>query len=106
MSVDLTEPDSWAKRYGDRQGEPLTKFEEMMEEIVRNAAATHRPTGQLLTADQAAKLLSVPPSWVLAQARANRIPHIRLSRYVRFRRADLDEFIESRRVNASKREQP
>lgn len=42
----------------------------------------------LLTAEQAAELLSVPPSWVLAEARADRIPHVRLGRYVRF---DADE---------------
>ena len=29
----------------------------------------------LLTAAEAAALLSVPKSWVLAEARANRIPH-------------------------------
>jgi excisionase family DNA binding protein len=42
----------------------------------------------LLTAEQAAKLLAVPRSWVLAEARADRIPHVRLGRYVRF---DADE---------------
>jgi excisionase family DNA binding protein len=42
----------------------------------------------LLDAGQAAKLLNVPASWVLAEARADRIPHIRLGRYVRF---DADE---------------
>ena len=38
----------------------------------------------LVTAEQAAALLSVPKSWVLAEARADRIPHLRLGRYVRF----------------------
>lgn len=45
-------------------------------------------TGPLLDAKGAAELLNVPASWVLAEARANRIPHIRLGRYVRF---DADE---------------
>lgn len=43
--------------------------------------ATHAP---LLDAKQAGALLGVPASWVLAEARADRIPHIRLRRYVRF----------------------
>jgi excisionase family DNA binding protein len=44
----------------------------------------------LLTAEQAAQLLAVPASWVLAEARADRIPHVRLGRYVRF---DGDEIV-------------
>lgn len=46
----------------------------------------------LLTADEAAALLSVPKSWVLAQARANKIPHLRLGHYVRFQREALEEW--------------
>ena len=42
----------------------------------------------LLDAQQAAALLNVPASWVAAEARANRIPHVKLGRYVRF---DADE---------------
>jgi hypothetical protein len=38
----------------------------------------------LLDAAAAGDLLGVPASWVLAQARTNRIPHLRLGRYVRF----------------------
>jgi excisionase family DNA binding protein len=41
-------------------------------------------TGSLLDAKQAGALLNVPASWMLAEARAGRIPHIRLGRYVRF----------------------
>ena len=42
----------------------------------------------LLTADQAAELLNVPASWILAEARADRIPYVPLGRYRRF---DADE---------------
>lgn len=42
----------------------------------------------LLDAEAAAELLNVPKSWVLAEARGDRIPHVRLGRYVRF---DADE---------------
>lgn len=48
------------------------------------AVADQAPPAPLLTAEQAAEHLSVPASWVLAEARANRIPHLRLGRYVRF----------------------
>ena len=44
----------------------------------------------LLDAKQAGDLLNVPGSWVLAQARVNRIPHVRLGRYVRFDADELD----------------
>lgn len=44
----------------------------------------------LLDAAAAAELLDVPKSWVLEQARAERIPCIRLGRYVRF---DADELL-------------
>jgi excisionase family DNA binding protein len=42
----------------------------------------------LIDAQAAADLLGVPKSWVLAEARADRIPHVRLGRYVRF---EVDE---------------
>jgi excisionase family DNA binding protein len=44
----------------------------------------------LLDATEAGRLLSVPASWVLAEARANRIPHVRLGRYVRFSADELE----------------
>jgi excisionase family DNA binding protein len=54
-------------------------------------------TGALLDADGAAELLNVPASWVLAQARDDAIPHIRLGRYVRFDADDLREWAKERR---------
>jgi excisionase family DNA binding protein len=44
----------------------------------------------LLDADQAGAQLGVPGSWVRAEARADRIPHVRLGRYVRFDADELD----------------
>jgi excisionase family DNA binding protein len=44
----------------------------------------------LLDANQAAALLNVPASWVLSEARAERLPHVRLGRYVRFEEDALD----------------
>jgi excisionase family DNA binding protein len=37
-----------------------------------------------LTAQDVAEFLQVKMSWVYAEARANRIPHVRLGRYTRF----------------------
>jgi hypothetical protein len=52
-------------------------------------------TTQLLDAKAAGALLRVPPSWLLAQARRNVIPHVRLGKYVRFDPADLERFVQT-----------
>jgi len=54
-------------------------------------------TGELLTAEQASELLNVPKTWVLAEARADRIPHVRLGRYVRFEAKALEQWWAQRR---------
>jgi excisionase family DNA binding protein len=46
----------------------------------------------LLNAEQAGALLGVPATWVLAEARARRIPHVRLGHYVRFEAAALEHW--------------
>jgi len=50
----------------------------------------------LLDAAQAGELLGVPKSWVLAEARADRIPHVRLGRYVRFDPEQLERWWRAR----------
>jgi excisionase family DNA binding protein len=52
------------------------------------------PARDLLTAEEVASVLRVTPAWVYAQTRRRRIPHLRLGRYVRYRREALDEWIE------------
>jgi excisionase family DNA binding protein len=47
----------------------------------------------LLTASEVADYLRVKRSWVYAETRASRIPHIRLGRYVRYRRDALEQWI-------------
>lgn len=42
---------------------------------------------RLLTADDVADMLGVGRDWVYAEARAGRIPHVKLGRSVRFRAA-------------------
>jgi excisionase family DNA binding protein len=58
------------------------------------AHETADPARDLLTAEEVASLLRVTPAWVYAQTRRRRIPHLRLGRYVRYRREALDEWIE------------
>lgn len=53
--------------------------------------------GGLIDAQGAAELLGVPKSWVLAEARADRIPHVRLGRYVRFEPEELRAWWSKRR---------
>ena len=55
------------------------------------------PRMELLDAKGAAALLNVPATWVLAEARADRIPHVRLGRYVRFDAAELQTWAVGRR---------
>jgi excisionase family DNA binding protein len=57
----------------------------------------------LLDAEQAAELLNVPKSWVLAEARADRIPHVRLGKYVRFEADVLEEWWRSRASGPQRR---
>ncbi len=48
---------------------------------------------KLLTADEVAELLKVKTEWVWAQARAGRIPHVRLGRYRRFRESAIEAWL-------------
>ncbi len=63
-------------------------------------------TPPLLDTRQAAAILNVPPSWIAAEARAERIPHIRLGRYVRFNREELTAWCESRIVGPRAKRRP
>jgi excisionase family DNA binding protein len=58
----------------------------------------------LLTAEEVAALLRVTPAWVYAETRRQRIPHLRLGRYVRYRREALEAWM--KQVEASSSAQP
>ena len=49
--------------------------------------------GKLLTAEDVAERLGVGVKWVWAQARAGKIPHVKLGRYQRFRPETIDAWI-------------
>jgi excisionase family DNA binding protein len=55
--------------------------------------AASQPSGELLTAPEAAKILNVPESWVREQARLGELPSVRLGHYVRFRSDELRAFL-------------
>jgi excisionase family DNA binding protein len=48
----------------------------------------------LLTADEVAAILRVPRSWVYSHL--SDLPVIRLGRYVRFKRSEVERFLENR----------
>lgn len=54
----------------------------------------------LIDAKQASQLLGVPYTWLLAQARANKIPHHKLGHYVRFDPDDLKNWLREQRQGA------
>jgi excisionase family DNA binding protein len=62
----------------------------------QQASGEPEPRSGLIDATEAAVLLNVPDTWILAEARASRIPHVRLGRYVRFDRAVLRAWWRSR----------
>jgi hypothetical protein len=65
------------------------------------------PAPRSLDAEQAGQLLNVPASWMLAQARAGRVPHVRLGHYVRFDGDELLSWIEHRSIGPrARRERP
>ncbi len=52
---------------------------------------------RLLTAEQVAEMLAVKLSWVREATREGRLPHIALGRYRRYRRAEIEVFLEVQR---------
>ncbi len=58
---------------------------------------------KLLTVEDVAELLHVPPSWVYERTRqrsSNRLPGFRLGKYWRFRLTDLLQWLERQRAVA------
>jgi excisionase family DNA binding protein len=57
-------------------------------------AASGSAGAGLLRADEVAELLQVSCAWVYAETRKRRIPHLRLGRYVRYRRSAIEAWME------------
>ena len=54
---------------------------------------TTEPRTTLLTAQDVASLLAVKPSWVYARSRDGGIPTVKLGRYCRYRRDEIERWI-------------
>lgn len=63
----------------------------MIDELTQDPATS---SDALLTAAEVADVLRMTPSWVYAETRANRLPHLRLGRYVRYRRSAIVEWLD------------
>jgi len=50
----------------------------------------------LLTAAEAAQLLSVRPSWIYEAVRSGALPCLRIGRHIRFTRTMLEEWLQGR----------
>ena len=50
-------------------------------------------SGRLLTAEEAAELLGVKRSWIMDAARHDRIPYVKIGRYVRIDEDALRDWI-------------
>jgi excisionase family DNA binding protein len=54
----------------------------------------HPEDDPLLTAGEVASLMRVTTAWVYAESRRNTLPHVRLGRYVRFRRSAIERWLD------------
>ncbi len=60
-------------------------------------------TGRLLTVEEVAEMLRVPKSWVYGRTRkrgVERLPHLKLGKYLRFEEVAVREFLERQKVSA------
>jgi excisionase family DNA binding protein len=64
----------------------------------QDIAARHDHVGPspLLEAEDVARYIGMTADWVYREVRAGRMPHIRLGRYVRFRRESIDAWLVAR----------
>ncbi len=63
-------------------------------------------TDRLLEAREVAELLSVPVSWVRAETRAGRLPHVCLGRYRRYDREAVLGWLEGQRAGQWRKHSP
>ena len=63
-------------------------------------------TERLLTAAEVAERLSVPESWVRAETRAGRMPHLELGRYRRYDWPAVVSWLEEQRAGQWRKHRP
>lgn len=70
--------------------------------IPENLTIGNNGMSRLLTVEDVAALLNVPPRWVYRHAELKPpegIPHVKVGKYLRFRESDLREYVERLRRN-------
>lgn len=55
--------------------------------------STEAPVRAVLNAEEVAEMLGMNVSWVYAETRAGRLPHIKLGRFNRYRRETIEEWL-------------
>lgn len=75
-------------------------------ELIAERVATGRARAVLVDAREAAGQLGVPPSWLLTEARRNRVPHVRIGKYVRFDPAALERWAQGKTHGPRSRDAP
>jgi excisionase family DNA binding protein len=63
-------------------------------------------TDHLLTAPEVAEMLAVPVTWVRAETRAGRMPHLALGRYRRYEREAVLAWLETQRAGTWRKHRP
>jgi excisionase family DNA binding protein len=79
---------------------PFDSMLDAFREIVREELVKlqpPKPEKLLLNTTEAAELLNLPPTWVAEAGRSGKIPTVRLGAYVRFKKSDLEKYIEDER---------
>lgn len=61
----------------------------------RGSVGPDGATDALLTAGEVAAQLRVTKGWLYAETRAGRVPHVRLGRYLRYRRSAIERWLEA-----------
>ena len=49
--------------------------------------------GELLTLEELSQVLKVEPHWIYSKTRTKGIPYIKLGKYLRFRKAEIQEWL-------------
>lgn len=65
----------------------------MYQRVHPRPSAAQAACDDLLTAAEVAALLRMTPGWVYVETRCNRIPHLRLGRYFRYRRSAIESWM-------------
>jgi excisionase family DNA binding protein len=69
------------------------RIESFIEGRIGSQKRLVRMSGSLLTADQVARMLGVPKTWVYEQSRKKRIPTVTLGRYRRYRPETIEKWV-------------